>query len=77
MSEVRIAICDKDEDVLFTYLSPVVPRKGELINLCHRGTFRILDVAYRIADDSIFPDKDLLMYAEVIVDFNNRIDHIG
>ncbi len=71
-----LAICNKDEEVLFTFESPVVPRKGELVNLSHRGTFRITDIAYRIADDTWISTKDLLMYVEVIVDFDNQITNI-
>lgn len=71
-----IAICNKNEEVQFTYESQVVPRKGELINLSHKGTFRIADIAYRVADDTWISTKDLLMYVEVIVDFENQITNI-
>lgn len=71
-----IALCNKNEKVLFSYESSIIPRKGELVNLPHRGTFRILEIAYRIADDVSWSTKDLLMYVEVIVDFENQITDI-
>ena len=72
-----LAICNKDEEVLFTFETPVIPRKGELVNLSHRGTFRIAEIAYRIADENWIPNsKDLLMYVEVIIDFEKRIYEI-
>lgn len=77
MDNVHIAICDIYENVVFRYAAPVVPRKGELIHLTHRGTFRIIEVAYRLADDTTFPDEQLLMFVEVIVDFNKPIHEIG
>ena len=79
MSNIKIAICDTDEQVVLCYSAPTVPRKGELIHLHHRGAFRILEVAYRIADDTWnnTPEDELLMYVEVIVDFNKQIREIG
>ena len=74
MSNTIISICDTKENVIFCYESSVVPRKGELINLTHSGTFRILDVAYRLADDQErFNRSELLMYVEVIIDKDSPI----
>lgn len=71
---IDIAVCDKDEQVYLIYTSEVVPRKGELIHFPHKGSFRILDVAYRVSDDSDrFSKEELLMYAEVIIDLSNPI----
>lgn len=79
MNNIRIAVCDTDEQVVFQYEAPIVPRKGELIHLHHRGAFRILEVAYRIADDTWVGTRldELLMYVEVIVDFSNQVKDYG
>lgn len=73
---IDIAVCDKNEEVYLIYKADVVPRKGELINFPHKGSFRILEVAYRVSDDNSgkFPKEELLMYAEVIVDLSNPIE---
>ena len=65
----QIAICDTNEEPIVIYESDVIPRKGELINLVHKGTFRILEVAYRLADDQgHFNKSELLIFVEVIID---------
>ena len=70
-----IVICNKEEQVIVKYQSSIIPRKGELIHMAHHGAFRILEVAYRIADDTwdSTPLEELLMYIEVIIDYNNPI----
>lgn len=78
MNNIPIVVCDKFETVVFRFDSPVVPRKGELINLPHRGTYRIDEIAYRLADDSLnyIKSDELLICVELIVDFNNQIKDI-
>ena len=74
MSNVPVVICDTKEKIITRYETSIIPRKGELINLTHSGTFRILDVAYRIADDQCkFNYSELLMYVEVIIDPANHL----
>ena len=73
----KIAVCDKDEEVIMVYKANAVPRIGELINFPHRGSFRILEVAYRISDDNRWAEDELLMYIEVIIDLKNPIKRIG
>lgn len=74
MSNTIISICDTKENIIFFYESSVIPRKGELVNLTHYGTFRILDVAYRLEyDQERFGRRELLMYVEVIIDKNSPI----
>jgi hypothetical protein len=71
----NIVICDRYENPFVRYESSVIPRKDEIIHLNHRGAFRILEVAYRIADDtwSSTPSDELLMYVEIILDLDNQI----
>jgi len=75
---IDIAVCDKDESVYLIYRADVVPRKGELIHFPHKGSFRILDVAYRVSDDAgKFPQEELLMYAELIIDLSTPVQGLG
>ena len=74
---IDIVVCDKDESSYLLYKSDVIPRKGELINFPHHGSFRILEVAYRVSDDSPFRDNELLMFVEIIVDLSNPIKSLN
>ena len=70
----QIAIYNQNEEIIMIYDSNVIPRKGELINLTHRGTFRIDEIVYRLADDSdLLSGANLLLYIEVIINTRNPI----
>ena len=76
----NIVVCDKNEKTVFRYSTRVIPHKGELINFPHHGTFQILNVAYRYADDN--PKKlqfafENLMWVELIVDWENPVKDIS
>ena len=68
-----IAICNTNENVIATYKSDAVPRVGELINFPHRGSFRILEVAHRVSDDTGWREDEMLLYIEVIIDITHPV----
>lgn len=73
--EYLIVVENVDGTLVQQYKSSVVPRIGEALHFPHRGGFRVLDVIYRISDDS-YDNSNILYYIAIIINTGASIKEV-
>ena len=56
------------EHPIITYTSNIIPRKDEILYFVHYGTYKVIDVIYRISDDNDYEEDNKIMWIELKVE---------